>query len=233
MKTMGVFVAAALVMSQTSEAQIRVGLMGGPVFSGAEQTRFYNARAASSTKYAFGAMVEYAFTKNLSLLAEPAYAEKGTYAQPMSMEGMVTRIYFDLSYFELPLLLKYSAGHDLRPHIFIGPAIGINLTSKLRGELRSADLGRLEIETSADDIVNKLEYSLEVGGGMSYQIDEIVTLFLEARYSYGLSNITRNGEFTASVLDRGTEAQLNTDPVYRSRGFRILFGFSFPLQISE
>ena len=233
MKTMGVFIVAALVISQTSEAQVRVGLMGGPLFSGAEQTRFYNAEAASSPKYAFGAMVEYALTKNLSLLAEPAYAEKGTYAQPMSTEGIVTRIHFDLSYLEFPLLLKYSVGHDLRPHIVIGPAVGINLSSRLRGEIGIPELGRLEVETSADDVVNNLEYSLELGGGLSYQIDEIVMLFLEARYSYGLSNITRNGKFTASIFDESAEVPLNTDPVYRNRGYRIMFGVSFPLRIGE
>jgi opacity protein-like surface antigen len=231
MKTIGVFAAAVLLISHMSPAQIRVGLMGGLLVSGAEQDRFYNAKAASSTKYALGGMVEYAFTKNLSLLAEPTYVEKGTSAQPLSLEGMVATIHFDLSYLELPLLIKYSAGHDLRPHIVIGPAVGINLSSRLRGEFGIPELGQLEVETSAEDIVNNVEYSLEVGGGLSYQIDESVILFLEARYSYGLSNVTRNGKFTASVLDESAEVPLNIDPVYRNRAYRILFGFSFPLRV--
>ena len=233
MKTKGLFIAAILLMSQSSTAQVRVGILGGLHVSGAEQTRFYNARASSSTKYAFGCVVEYAFARNLSLLAEPTYLEKGTSAQPISLEGTVPKIYFELSYIEFPLLLKYSIGHDLRPHVVIGPIVVINLSSRLRGELRSPGLGQLEIETNARDIVNNFEYSLEVGGGLSYELDEIVTLFLEARYSYGLNNVARNGKFTTSFLDEIVGGQLQNDPVYRNKGFKILFGFTFPLRIGE
>ncbi len=233
MKPIGFFIVAVLLVAHSSQAQVSIGLLGGLHFSQADQSRFYNANAAFRTNYALGGLVEYAFTENLSLLAEPTYLEKGTSAQPIALQGMAPRIHFDLSYVEFPLFLKYSVGHELRPYILFGPAVGINLSSRLRGELAVPGLGQLEIEASADGIVKEVEYSLEVGGGLSYQIDGIVSLFFEARYSHGLNNIVRNGSITVGFLDDISEVQPLNDPIYRNKGFTIMAGFCFPLQISE
>jgi opacity protein-like surface antigen len=233
MKTIGLLTAAVLLLPHGSPAQMRIGLTGGLHFSEAEQTRFYNARASSSTKYALAGILEYSFSRNLSLLVEPTYLEKGTSAEPLSFGGAAARLSLDLSYLEVPLLVKYSVGGHLRPYVFMGPAVGINLSSRLRADVRAFGLGQLEVETSARDIVRDFEYSLQIGGGLSYQVDEIIALFFEARYSYGINNIARNAKITATFLDEIAEGQLENDPVYRNKGFRIMFGFTFPLRIGE
>lgn len=233
MKTIGFLTAAVLLLPHGSPAQMRIGLTGGLHVSEAEQTRFYNAAASSSTKYAVAGILEYSLSRNLSLLVEPTYLEKGTSAEPLSFESAAARLSLDLSYLEIPLLVKFSAGGHFRPYLLLGPAVGINLSSRVRADVRAFGLGQLEIETSARDIVRDVEYSLQVGGGVSYQIDQIIALFLEARYSYGINNIARNGKITATIMDEIAEGQLESDPVYRNKGFRIMVGFTFPFQISE
>jgi hypothetical protein len=81
--------------------------------------------------------------------------------------------------------------------------------------------------------VRDYEYSVEFGGGASYEIDEYISLSIEARYSYGITNVVRKGSFTASFGDESIAPELESDAVYRNKGFRIKFGLSFPLQFDE
>lgn len=227
------FATAMLLLVHTATAQMRVGLSGGLVFSQADQTSLYNTKASSTTKFFWGGLLDYSVTRGLAVVFEPSYVEKGTFAQPIDIQGYVPKLSFEQSYFELPVLLKYSFGSDFRPHIVIGSTVGVILSSKLRAEVRGPRIGRLEIEADATDLVRDFEYSLEFGGGASYEIDEYISLTVEARYSYGISNIVKKGSFTASFGDESFEPELESDALYRNKGFRIRFGFSFPLQLTE
>jgi len=232
MKSVKFLVVAISLTIQTVAGQARLGLVGGLHFSEADQVRFFDAGASQSMKYVLGGIFDYTLTRNLTLLAMPTYSEKGTSALLMSSDGMGGRLYFDLCYLELPLLLKYSIGNDLRPHVVIGPTIGINLSSRLRAELRDPKLGQLQIETSAREIVRDLEYSVEVGCGLSYELDAILTVFLQARYTRGVNNVARNGSVRTTLHGEVVEKRLHDEPVYRNKGLRILVGFEFPLQIN-
>jgi len=227
------FAIAMLLLDHTATAQMRVGLSGGLVFSQADQTSLYNTKASSTTKFFWGGLLDYSVTRGLSMVFEPSYVEKGTFAQPVDIQGYVPKLSFEQSYFEFPVLLKYSFGSEIRPHIIIGSTVGVNLSSKLRAEVRGPRIGRLEIETDAADLIRDFDYSLEFGGGASYEIDEYISLTIEARYSYGISNIVRKGSFAASFGDESFGRELQSDVQYRNKGFRIKFGFSFPLQLIE
>lgn len=232
MKSFNYVAIAAFLLTHTATSQLRVGFAGGFVFSEADQRRLYNTKAFSATKHLWGGILEYAVTKRISVMFEPSYVEKGTFARPVEYEGYVPKLSFDQSYLEFPLLLKYSFGSDIRPHIVIGSTLGFILSSDIRAELRGPGVGRLELETDADNLVRDFEYSLEFGGGLSYDIDEYISLVLEARYSYGITNIVRKGSLRTSFGEEEFLPELQSDALYRNRGFRITFGLTFPLELN-
>jgi hypothetical protein len=224
---------AMLLFAHTAAAQLHVGLSGGLVFSEADQSRLYNTRASSTTTFFWGGLLDYSVTRGFSIVFEPSYVEKGTFARPIAIQGYVPKVSFDQTYLELPVLLKYSFGGTIRPHIVLGSTVGVNLSSKVRAEVSGPGLGRLEVESDVAGLVRDFEYSLEFGGGASYELDEYISLSIEARYSYGISNVVRKGSFTASFGDESFAPELENDAVYRNKGFRIRFGLSFPLQFNE
>lgn len=224
---------AMFLFTSTAASQLRVGLSGGLVFSDADQSRLTNTRPSSTTKYFWGGLLDCSVTPGLSIVFEPSYVEKGTFVRPIEVQGYVPKVSFEQTYLELPVLLKYSFGRGIRPYIIIGSAVAANLTSTVRAEVSGPRLSRLEIEADAANLVRDVEYSLEFGGGASYEIDEYISLSIEARYSYGLSNVVRNGSFTTSFGDESFAPELENDAFYRNKGFRIKFGLSFPLQFNE
>ena len=233
MSSVRVLAVALLLIAQTAAAQLRVGLSGGVIFSEAEQSRLYNTRAGSTTTYFWGGLLDYSFTRGLSIVVEPSYVEKGTFARPFEIMGYVPKVSFKQSYLEFPVLLKYSFGGIVRPHIVLGSSLGLSLSSKVLAEVSGPGLGRLEVEADVANLVRDYEYSVEFGGGASYEIDEYISLSIEARYSYGITNVVRKGSFTASFGDESIAPELESDAVYRNKGFRIKFGLSFPLQFDE
>ena len=223
------FLTAALFLAQLSSAQVRVGITGGLNFSEADQSSFYYSKASPSPGYVIGGILDYPITKNLSLLIEPTYSEKGTSAQPTRYQDNISKITFDLSYFEMPFLLKYAVGHDLRPYLLLGTTFGFNLSSSLGAEVRGPWFGQLEVETGAGNAVRNLECSVEFGGGLSYQLDEYLAIFIEARYAHAISNALRHGIAVVSFPDESASGEWPNDASYRNKGFRLMAGFTFPL----
>jgi hypothetical protein len=229
MKPIGLVVVAILALVQFSSAQVHIGLAAGVNFSEADQSNFYYSKSFSTTGYAIGGILDCPITKNLSLLIEPTYVEKGTYAQPFTYRDNLPRLSFDLSYLELPLLLKYSVGKDFKPYLVLGPSLGFNLSSNVGAEISGPWFGQLEVMAGAGNMVRTIECSLEFGGGMSYQLDDILTMFGEARYSLALSNTLRQGGVIVSMMDETVAAGVGNNAVYKNKGFIIMFGFTLPL----
>ena len=233
MKSFKSLAIALVLFASGATAQMRVGLSGGLVISEADQSSLFNTKASSTTKFFWGGILECPVSRGLSVVIEPSYVEKGTFAQPIEIQGYVPKLSFDQSYFELPVLLKYSFGGAIRPHIVIGSTVGVNLSSKIRGEVHGPAMARVEIEADAANLVRDFEYLLEFGGGANYEIDEYISLFVEARYSYGISNIVRKGSMHASFGGESFTPELESNALYRNKGFRIKLGFTFPLQFNE
>jgi hypothetical protein len=229
MKTFALFVAAILFLVTISPAQMHIGLAGGVNFSEADQNNFYSSKASSTAGYVIGGILDCPITKNLSFLIEPTYVEKGTYAEPVNFRGIVPKLSFDLSYLELPVLLKYSVGKDLKPYLVLGPSLGFNLSSNMGAEISGPWLGQLEVMANAGNMVHQVECSIEFGGGLSYQPDEMLTLFVEARYARALSNTLRRGGVVVSTMDETIAVGALNNAVYKNKGFIVLFGFSLPL----
>ena len=228
MKSLGI-ASAIFLCASISPAQTHIGLAAGLNFSKADQSNFYYTRASSSTGYALGGIIDCPVTKNLSFLIEPAYVEKGSSSQAFTILGNSPGLSFDLSYLEIPVLLKYSVGKDLRPYIVLGPSIGINLSSTVGAKISGPWFGELEVTADGGNIVRDIECSLEFGAGVSYQVDEILTLFVEARYTHAISNALRQTGVLLTTPDETITAGVRNNAVYKNSGVVVMFGFMLPL----
>ena len=89
---------------------------------------------------------------------------------------------------EVPVFLKldFNAG-SIHPYLMAGPTVGFIVNSTL--EIAGAGS---EFKGDADDIIKTLDFGLGFGGGLSLPFGRNF-VFLEARYTIGLSNINEGG----------------------------------------
>ena len=77
-----------------------------------------------------------------------------------------------------------------------------------------------EIDTK--DLVTSTDFGVGLGGGVSFPVGRSY-LFLEARYTIGLSDIRKAGE-----IEIGGETEAVPDETTKTRGIQIMAGFSLP-----
>ena len=218
-----ILILTGLLVSSTN-AQVKIGLMGGMNFSTAYQQQFFFADAEYKTKMLFGGIVDIQLSRHISICLEPLYIEKGSERENVLIGNITPNVSFDMSYFEIPILFKYSTGKYLRPYIVAGPAIGFNLGS----DLSAGALG-FEIGFDAGDYMRTVELSFDIGGGISYEADDIITFFVEAKYGFGLNDIVKHGNLRFDFADIHEWFTIPKNTRYNNRGLQLTFGFMLPL----
>lgn len=112
--------------------------------------------------FGVGAVINYNLNEHVAVSSEPMYLQKG--AEEIK-----------LTYLELPMMLKYTFGTGkIKPYFMAGPTFGVNLGA--------------EEEYWGDLEVKSLDLGLGLGGGISIPIGNN-SIFVEARYALGLTNI--------------------------------------------
>jgi hypothetical protein len=221
--------ATILLLSSGALSQARVSLAGGVNMSGAVQSNFFAVQPSSTTGFVLGGTLECPITEHLSIVVNPTYVEKGGTARLFEARDVVPRVSINLSYLDLPLMLKYSIGKDLKPYLVLGPSLGINLSSSVGLEIKGPGFGNLEVVAANSNIVRDIECSVHVGAGLSYQIDDLVEVFAEARYVASVTNAFRHSGIVLSMADVSVAAGVQDNSVYRNKGILLLCGFSLPL----
>jgi hypothetical protein len=108
----------------------------------------------------------------LSIQPELLYVQKG------AQDKNNSKFKYMLDYIEIPVLLKASFGTtSTKPSIFVGPAIGILMTSKFTD-------GTTDVDNK--DNTNSMDLGLVVGAGV-----DISKITVDLRYELGLSNINK------------------------------------------
>jgi hypothetical protein len=88
----------------------------------------------------------------------------------------------DMTYFELPLLARYSFGSPaLRLFLTAGPTLGF----RREATLTRVDTGPLGTSEDIEDITQTLDLGLSFGGGVAVPLGRF-RVFAEGRYSVGL-----------------------------------------------
>jgi hypothetical protein len=138
-----------------------------------------------------------------------------------------------LSYIEMPVLAKLQIplSANLKPNVFIGPALDIMIGSKLDWRWSGSAGFETAIYDSAWDESSKeeiegldiLEYSLVFGGGFEYELNSGKILF-DIRYTVG---ITKNDTYEVDFKKIEWGHIVRDRLAIRNRTISILIGYSF------
>jgi hypothetical protein len=152
------------------------------------------------TKLGFvaGAYFNYQFNNMFAVQPEIYYSMKGA-----KLKDQYNDLNLKLTYFEIPILLQFIVplkGTPVKPLLFVGPAMGLNLTAKNE----RTNNGQTTEEDYKDN-VESTEFSLAFGGGISFPLGNN-EIGLDVRYLLGLSNIGKN---TGSATIKNTAINFN------------------------
>ena len=190
-----------LVLAATAApaADVRLGVLGAANFADIdlndpELVDFIDFQTLN--RWGAGGVLEIGLTENLSVVALPMYLGKGTKAEELGAE-----LRFELTYFEVPVLLKYAFGSadTFRPYVSAGPSLGFRDNAEV--VLRA--LGQDETEDVSDQ-TKSTDFSLWFGAGLEIPAGG-ARVFVEGGYALGLTDIEEDS-FT-SAKNRGFQAR--------------------------
>ena len=165
-----------------SQAQIQIGPKVGlniASIAGSDATDYFGESLDSRTGFNGGIFFMYQFNKMFAIQPEVYYTMKGA---SKKIEGVDVSVKLD--YVEVPLFLKFVIpveGSNVRPVIFAGPALGFNMSAKVKGES-----GEGSAEVDIKDYVKSTDFSLIFGGGVGFMVGTN-ELGADVRYILGLT----------------------------------------------
>lgn len=221
------YLVAALLMllfNLPTNAQHHLGIIGGLSFAEVEaEVQREPAEVSNRTLFGIGGVVDLSLNRTLSLRLEPMYLQKGAGESELAIQpGVEWRM--KSSCLELPLFLKAEFGNTVRPYVMAGPSIGILLSSDLE-----ADLSGVTFKGEAKDATESIDFAAAFGAGVSYPLGRS-SIFLEGRYSFGLTNTVKGGtvELAAGPLVDEILWNKETDKI-KNRGLQIMAGVTYAL----
>ncbi len=142
-----------------------------------------------------GAVIEYAFTKNLSLQFNPAYNVKGTKFQGTEVENFIGLIDFKVTekfeYLSFPLLAKFRIeSGQARPYLFLGPEPAYLLAAETIIEAKAMVGAKFDSTLNVKDDLQSLDLGLQGGIGIEFPVSSF-NAFFEFSYSFGLIDINK------------------------------------------
>ncbi|MBL4745474.1 MAG: PorT family protein [Flavobacteriaceae bacterium] len=152
-----------------------------------------------------GVIGEFKVSDKFSVQPELLYAMQGYKSK--DFDGLVTSDdTLKLSYINLPVMLKYYMIEGMS--IEFGPQIGILLAAKADGsEIYEGETTSWK-DYDMDEYLEKVDFSLNFGLG--YELEN--NLFFQARYTIGLSDISKQEE--------GYEGKLKNNVIQLSVGYK-------------
>ena len=203
-------------------AQIRMGVVGGVNFADLETPG--ESEVSGRTVFGIGAVFDFGLSENFILCLEPMYIQKGGRVEEGEDVNSDPGGWVKSSFIEIPLFLKATYGSRIRPYLMAGPIIGTLLNSDLE-----LDAYGLSFKGDMEEVTRRIDFGLGFGAGITIPI-RFFSLFIEGRYTLGLSNLQRGGTFEVSAGPMAIPIEFDKeDDKYKNRGFQILAGIAFSL----
>jgi hypothetical protein len=201
---------AGLSIDASAQGKIALGLKAGVNFANAALDPNDWAKKSARMGFLFGGIVEYTINSMVALQAQPAYCQRGVVLEETS-RGTDIKATLKLDYFEIPLLVKLTFGStELKPYVFAGPNVAILLSAKNKLEVG----GNTQEEDIEKDTFSSTDMGLDIGAGIGYWLKSNMGLFLDARYSLGLTDVDNSA----------------VDATYKSGDIKITAGLLFRMQ---
>jgi hypothetical protein len=177
--------AAAFVLSalQNAKAQGKVWSLGPEL--GVNVSNYGHDAANNNSKAGFigGASLTYSIENTHALTAKILYNQKG---------ADINGVKQSLNYIEVPLIgrLFFNKKGTVRPNIFIGPSFNFltNATNK-----RGAN--NPDVIANYRDTFKPFDFGVTGGLGLNFLIARETRLIFDARYTHGLSDVTKASGF--------------------------------------
>ena len=183
MKKYFTFLFIVLIFTSFSFAQMRIGVKAGLNIAnvgGSDADNLFETSLDSRTGFNAGLFFMYQFNNLFAIQPEAYYTMKGA-----STDLMGATLTLKLDYVEIPVLFKVvipTAGTNLRPSLFVGPAIAFNTAAKVKGEYEGQSA-----EADIDSFVTSTDFSLIFGGGLGFMVGNN-EVGVDVRYSLGLTS---------------------------------------------
>lgn len=178
-------------------AQPKVGVIGGANFSDLRMENADNSGVEYNMRSSFkaGLIAEVPIgVSGFAIQAEPLFVQKGASVKtPIKSETDGPETGLRMNYIELPILAKYSFDFGaLRPYLVAGPEFGWMLSAKHTG---------VDVKDNFED----LDFLATGGLGLDIEASDMIFVFVEGRYNYGLSNINAVKNSTVDLYNRGIQ----------------------------
>lgn len=206
-KSLFLVVLLALCLVSSASSQVNIGVLGGLNLANHSFAPEYEGLDWSNrTAFGLGGVLDFTLFESFAILLEPMYLQKGS----RSDWEEIYEIEYKTAYLEIPVMLKYTfATGKINPYVIAGPSIGYNLSAKVKA---SGDGESLEEDEK--DYFKSFDFSVGFGAGVNVPMGNN-TIFVEARYTLGLTNISDDPYFPEKDI--------------KTRGIQIFAGITFPL----
>lgn len=189
---------------------------------------------AADYNYEFGAMVTYTATDRYAVHGELAFERINKTVRSQDGAYFIDNS-FKYSYLSLPLFLRVMAGSEpVHYYVNLGPKISYLLSAK--GTIFIDDFNEVsqgprdvkivydqsdggDISTVVLERPNRLQYSLNIGGGMMLDLRTGGRMMIDLRYSWGHSHLGSNTE--SGLLAFGENAEYTNQVLSFSIGYMI------------
>jgi len=192
MKKMFFIAAIAVFGMNSADAQVSFGVKAGP-----QMTNLIGDDADeldSKIGFNVGGYANIRFSEQLAFQPELLYSLQGAKAEEMG-----TDVTMNLSYINVPLMMKWYAYEGL--NFEFGPQIGFNIASKVKVDGSAFDIadGTYDFDEVYGEDVETVDFGLNIGAG--YELP--MGLNFGIRYSHGLTDIIKDSDSKNSVIALG------------------------------
>lgn len=174
----------SMLLTTITYSQTKVGVFGGINMTKLNGDIEANSEYTSKLGGNFGVFIDLKLKKNIYLSIQPSYSQEGTKITHL-LNGQfepIDSITVKLDYFSLPILFKATNSNERFYAIGgIETSILVNSSKTFKGEEA----------TAINKSINSWNFSMNFGLGFRIPIG-FSTLFIEARYTQGITNITED-----------------------------------------
>lgn len=187
-----------LIGSSYSQVKVSGGVLGGVNLANLNFSPEPTGQSFDNlTGFGVGGVLNFDFSGGFCIKAEPMYLQAGS---KTTMSGVDVKL--KVNYISIPILFMYviqTAENQIMPYFFAGPSLGLKTGAKITGENSSAS-----VDVDVSDQVKSTDLGAVLGAGINIPAG-MNTIFLEGRYSLGLTDINNDPTTTGTIKTKGIQ----------------------------
>jgi outer membrane protein W len=180
---------AGALVSQVQAQSAKVWSIGPEV--GVNFSKFGREAGPNDTKAGVlaGFFLTYSIVDNFGITTKFLLSQRGPQYLKNSTSGPLIKL--TLNYVEVPILARFflNKSGKFRPNLFVGPSLNF----LMGGTTKEGDLDAVKIPNYTDAF-NTFDLGLTGGLGLNFAIADETRILLDARYVYGISDVTKSSE---------------------------------------